>query len=467
MKKIIPAIALLGLGLITSGCSNYNSHTINIDKEIKTFASTVNQYTDLNDNTASPVFKKYKLSLCSIDNTTNSVLDANITQPADETYVNETETNIDTDNNIMLIDVDLPEDKGPISTYPNNTEESGLINENTVEQTDEDNTTNNSVEITKDISTLYSLTEDIDSYSEQYLTLKENINSAIKDTENLISKVKNGEITLNAEQRMMISNQSKQLKQLSQELSRSTTKLNLELVDLNELLRTNVDTNILTLKYLAVLDNLANGNEMLENGLSSLILINQIFNANVEKTISNGKLIYGFKKKNEPVEIKQYDIKDGIIEENLNNNNLDSQPKTLEANEETNKEKKLQTNIDTYGNNYRNIDSFFNTALLDNQFMYGGNGFGMNGFTGTYNPYVYNNMVNQNTENNQTNNPNDNQHNKLNNKDKKKFTKNIDTYKSNKNSTLSAKIKNLKDSFKINKQKIKKPSYKYEEEIKN
>ena len=76
-------------------------------------------------------------------------------------------------------------------------------------------------------------------------------------------------------------------------------------------------------------------------------------------------------------------------------------------------------------------------------------------------------MVNQNTENNQTNNPNNNQHNKLNNKDKKKFTKNIDTYKSNKNSTLSAKIKNLKDSFKINKQKIKKPSYKYEEEIKN
>ena len=91
MKKIIPAIALLGLGLITSGCSNDNSHTINIDKEIKTFASTVNQYTDLNDNTASPVFKKYKLSLCSIDNTTNSVLDANITQSADETYANETD----------------------------------------------------------------------------------------------------------------------------------------------------------------------------------------------------------------------------------------------------------------------------------------------------------------------------------------------------------------------------------------
>lgn len=463
MKKIIPVIALLGIGLIAGGCSNDNSHTINIDKEIKSFANTVNEYANLNEVNAKPIFNKYKLLLSTTDNTANGVLQNNTTQFEDKSNINNTDGDVNYDNEIMPIENDESHTGNII-----NSNEIDIIKEDETNQTTDTNTDNNTtteqiIDI-DNISTLYSLTEDINSYTEQYLTLKTNISSAIKETENLISKVKSGEIKLTAEQRMMISNQSKQLRQLSKDLSRSTSLLNLELVDLNELMRSNVDTDVLTLKYLAVLNNLTDGNNMLENGLSSLMLINHMFNANGEKTISNGKLIYGFKKKDEPAEIKEFEIKDGEIKETTIDNNNNEMPKTTEANEEKlTDNNKLQTNTDTYGNNYKNIDSFFNTALLDNQFMYGGNGFGMNGFNGTYNPYVYNNMTNQNNENTAQNN-NINNQNKTTNKDKKKFTKNIDTYKSNGKTTLSTKFKHFKDNLKRNKQKIKKPSFKYEEE---
>lgn len=139
------------------------------------------------------------------------------------------------------------------------------------------------------------------------------------------------------------------------------------------------------------------------------------------------------------------DNEDSINEtENKNGKNVD-----------TFSRKKWTSNIDTYGPEYRNIDTFFNTALLDdnmfdyngenymgnygmgymgNPYMFGGRVNGHNGSNGGYRNPNYNNQNNNENNTTESNSPNnhnikidtdtqDNQEQK-----KFKFGKNIDTY---------------------------------------
>ena len=107
-----------------------------------------------------------------------------------------------------------------------------------------------------------------------------------------------------------------------------------------------------------------------------------------------------------------------------------------------------RTNIDTYANNNlaNNIDTFFNTALFDNEFMYGKSGYGMNPYLPfqNYNRAYGNNSANtinsiDTNYNTKDMNNNQNRHHL--------FAKNIDTYKTD-GSTPKQKISNFKNRLK-------------------
>ncbi len=401
-----------------------------------------------------------------------------------------------------------------------NNENRNNLNMTTDTISDTADTSNETIDDVSDnekISTLYYLSDDISESCDEFCKLKENIVNAILETQNLITKIQSKEIELSAEQKIFISEQSEQLKNLSRRLSNITRELSLNLVDLSNIVNSNDNLDNLSLKYLIVLDNLVNGNDLLENGLQSLNMINNLFNMNSNTTSNNkGRILYGFRRNNEQPIIKDYIInEDGQLEENNNNNdennNMNSDEsisnndndnsntikdetvnnntnnninqlnskadtknnteinknvnKTTKNNIDSYKNKKFNSNIDTYGNNYKNIDTFYNTALLDNEFMYGRNG---NPYANNYmnnNPNImnYNNsmnnlMQNENYENNNNQNTtqgvnqNENTQNienndkKDNTKKTKKLTKNIDTYKDENTPSLKAKLNKFKQS---------------------
>ena len=356
------------------------------------------------------------------------------------------------------------------------------------------------------ISTLYSLSSDVDDCCEDFVTLKQNITNAILETQNLIDKVNKKEIELTNEQKMLITEQSSQLKDLGRQLARSTTELSISLSDLNNLMLNNGDLNTLSLKYLIVLDNLVNGNEMLENGLHSLNMINNLFNMDTTLPPNNrGRILYGFKHNNEEPIIKDYLIdNEGNIKENTNdseniepseesqeNNNL-TEETNVEVKKEKSKIKNIDTmqnnqkmNIDSYNNNNRhNVDSFFNTALLDNEFMYGNGygpmanggimyGYGNNGYNQPYNENATanNGQYNEGANTNRSVLNNNNTQNKEQNvgraKNKKfKISKNVDSYKDVNTPTLTTrfgKIKNAVSGFfnKFHKKDKANPIYRF------
>ncbi len=523
MNKFIPIIALLGAGLLTTGCaSDATQTTVNIDDNIKDFVTSVNAYTSLNETSGKTILDKYQIMIA--DEETDTSNKSNSEKERDEAnrpqtleIVDETRNIVEHDTNndvetttaathltkdIKDEDEKIEEQHNKESDKPNvnlkkgenlkistlqvaanKTKNIATINAATENDTDTTDTANNNSEDSDNeqteteelndyevdgISTLYYLTNDLEEYSEQYINLKTSLTEAITETESLLEKIKNNEISLTEEQSMMIATQSNQLKDLSKKLTRSTRELNLHLRDLNDIIQDG-DMDSLSLKYLLVLDNLANGNEMLENGLHSLQLINQLCNLNNRMPKLNGQMMFGFQRNNQAPEFRNFDIKEGQLIEKENDNateNETNQTNTLN-NEQTNR---LDRNIDTYRNTMHNIDTFFNTALLDNQFMYGNNGFnGYNSFYGTYNPYVYNNMntnqpatQNQNNELNAKNNTingvdsmqNTLNNEKLNNKPKRGFVKNIDTYRTENTPSLSARFKNLKSNILSKKFKV-------------
>ena len=232
-------------------------------------------------------------------------------------------------------------------------------------------------------------------------------------------------------------------------------------------------------EVLIVLDNLVNSNEMLQSGLTTLNLMNQmLYNPNNGES----RMILGYKQNDNPPVIKDYSINEnGEITENnsLKENNTDNSVI------DTYNNNGLNTNIDSYhSNNPKNIDSFFNTALLDNEFMYGngglyggfgGYGYGMNPYMNQYTQYERNQNNNttqggiNNNNTQDTNNQLDEDGEKLGNKERKKFNikKNIDTYRDENTPDLKTRFKNFKQSLtnafgKVDpKNDIKRPIYKY------
>ena len=181
---------------------------------------------------------------------------------------------------------------------------------------------------------------------------------------------------------------------------------------------------------------------------------------------NKGRILYGFQRNNHPPVIKDYIINEnGEVLENKSNENIETETNetitTASENEDNKKNtdsyknSKLQSNIDTYGNNgNKNIDTFFNTALLDNEFMYGngGYGYGYNNLGGY--PYLAQQNY-QYTQNNQQRTVSDDNNTSTQDtvkpaelKKEKKFRiqKNVDTYRDEKTPSLKTKFSNIKNS---------------------
>lgn len=457
MKKIIPIVALIGASsLVVLGAKNVENKKEAFINNINSFTDNLSEYTSLNEkNLTKTAFNKYNLAVIS-----EELQD-----------LEQIEDKISVANENDNVDVNAEENNQPQT-------EDNSINEEDNDNLPTEETVENSETIEK-MSTLYSLSNDIENSCDDFCELKEDITEAIIETQNLINKIQNNELELTQEQRMFITEQSSQLKNLGRRLSNITTELNFHLSDLNQLMTTsNDDIDSLNLKYLLVLDNLVNGNEMLQSGLSSLNLINQMFNMRSTLPPNNqGRVLYGFRHNNEDPIIKDYYInEDGELVENTQDNETDGEnqqettdSEILEAenknNVDTYQNRALKANIDTYNNTNvpRNIDSFFNTALLDNEFMYGNGGYGYAGINGMYspaNPYMQNYA---NYERNTTNNSGNYVYNTQNGdkptqeeaetkqekKEKKriKLKKNIDTYKDDNEPDIKTKLGNIKNSI--------------------
>jgi len=451
IKKIIPVIALIGTSALVVGISspkatiqseNYLNHINSFKNEVATYASL--NTSEITKN----ALNKYSLSIQNDD--IDNILTNNI-----ETLEEVDETNQENVANNDVVD---------LSINSSETEsEQSIENINLNEEIAIDNLINEDLE---EISTLYSLSNDIEDSCDDFCELKEDIAEAIVETQNLIKKVQEKELELSPEQRLFITEQAQQLKNLGRQLSSVTTELSFNLSDINQIMAANNgNLDNLSMKYLVVLDNLVNGNEMLQSGLSSLNLINQMFNMNTSNIPSNnqGRVLYGFQHNNNPPVVKDYYIdENGNMVENTETNENQETP-VVSSNEEektnidTYQNSQLKTNLDTYNNNNlpHNIDSFFNTALLDNNFMYGNgnNGYGVNGLYGMANPYnqgyYYNTNNTTNSDNQNINTQNNAQENKNSTKEKRKnrLKKNIDTYKDENEPDIKTKLGNIKSSI--------------------
>ena len=479
MKKILPIVAVIGCSALFVGCDHMmqakqNENLINI----KDFKETINQYNLNKPENVSKTVANYNLSIIDRDNDI-SLIDENLETNIEKIEINDEE--IDED---FLVEKN--ENDEVTEENENNLLEKDENANEEIDNEDEDKKSESIYENNKmmpEISTLYYLSNDIDEQCNEFCELKTKIMEAIAESENLSEKIKNNEVNLSREQRLFINEQSNQLKTLSRQLSTATNELSFNLSDLNAIMKeNNQDLDTLSLKYLIVLDNLINGNEMLQNGLSSLNLINNMMHLNARNLPNNGKILYGYQQNNNPPIVKEYyvnengDLVGKEIEnqnnnsENVNNDNL----MTLEENEkkvniDTYKDTNLVSNIDTYGNTRQNIDTFFNTALLDNDFMFGGNNLANNGmygnnlgYGGMYggypNIYQYAGYEQQNKLNNSTNGVNNNlntpnveqqNNNQEPKKTKKKFKlkSNIDTYKDANTPDIKTKINNFKSSI--------------------
>jgi len=432
-KNIIPIIALLGTGAALVGCAP----KLNVKKEafinnLNSFKEDLYEYTSVNEKSLNKTaFNKYNLSLESEN------LD-NLHDFQDNLQTNINEINNTDENDDVEIEIS--------SSNSENKEENQKFDEN------------------QKFSTLYSLSSDIEDSCDEFCELKEDITQAIIETQNLIDKLQQKELKLTKEQRMFITEQSMQLKNLGRQLANITTELSFNLSDINQLMLENSDdVDNLNLKYLVVLDNLVNGNEMLQSSLSSLNLINQMFNTTTILPPNNqGRILYGFKHNNNPPVIKDYYIdENGNMVETPQNTESDNQPQNEQTTdkEQTNiidtyQNNALKTNIDTYQNNNmpRNIDTFFNTALLDNEFMYGyGGGYG--GMYGPMNPYMQHNAYNNtnysvhNVENTQHNEQKQNITSTKKERKKIQLKKNIDTYKDENEPDIRTKLGNIKNTI--------------------
>lgn len=484
MKKLIPILTLIGSSALFVGCdAMMNTNAKDYNANIKDFKESVAKYNQTKPENIIKTVGNYNLNIIDRDNDI-SLLEDNIEKNTNETNNEINTLNIDEN----LDDIMLPNDAGNI----NNNDTSYDLNKTDLNKSEIENNLSqentNLQENNTQISTLYSLSNDIEESCNEFCELKTKILDAIAESENLSQKLKNNELTLTREQRLFVNEQSSQLKNLSRQLSNATNELSFNLSDLNAIMKeNNQDLDSLSLKYLIVLDNLINGNEMLQNGLSSLNLINNMMQINSRDLPSNNhsKILYGFQENDNEPTIKEYTINEqGELEgktleqnetelENVPNNEKTSTKKT---NIDTYKNTKFASNIDTYGNNRRNIDTFFNTALFDNDFMYGNNN-AYGGMYGNPNLYQYQGYEKYNELNNQTNNnfnnSLENEKQKTNQQKKKKFKlkSNIDTYRDENTPDIKTKIKNFKSSInnffnraKIGpKNKIQNPIYKLED----
>lgn len=367
--------------------------------------------------------------------------------------------------------------------------------------------------------TISYLTSTLEEISSEYEHLKYTLIKAIKETMDYLDNAK-GNDNLSNEQKIYIKEHTNSIKFLAETLEDLSEDV-LCCIDGIECDDCEDDERI-TAKYLMAIGNLEDRINALQNSLNSLQMINGISNPyfNTPYNYPPNTIIYGLRygKRPHPEMDNDLNIRDNeqTSENNQQTNsevpntsqdNVQSPDNTqinenagdldnttdVEANddaEETSEDYKtfnLKSNIDTYAPTRRNIDTFFNTALLDqDEYGYGnmyGYGYGMpyggmmyNGYGNPYGNMAYgeynSNMINRKVlEDNQNNYiPNNTQasveqpeetprdiHKA---KDKIKRASNIDTYtgttiRSNINSMGESKIsKFIKDKFNTIKGKV-------------
>lgn len=471
MKKIIP-IALLTIGGILTGCTNLPQKTdYNLQRNVQAFKEDINDYCETAKINEISKLNKYTVAIKD-DLEQNTLTDLSNGQSTIETqYENEL--------NLLENQEMLEHNTSNQQEDNNETEELDADNLKNEEDYEQNSNTSNGK---SQISTLYSLSNDINNSCDEFCVLKQNIQNAINETQCLIDKVQSKELELTREQRMFLTEQTSQLKKLGSELKNITTELNFNLSDIATIMNSNnQDIDNISLKYMIVLDNLINGNEMLQNGLNSLYLINSMMNVRTPIAPNNyGRILYGYQTNNNPPIIKDY-----YIDENneLKENTQTSEEENAQTEENVKTTAGLNPNIDTYGNANPNIDTFFNTAWLDNGFMNGGNpnmyaggygynnGFygGNNGVYGGNNNYIgsernttYSRELENNTPNVDTMEKRD-----LQKSTKKKFKlkKNLDTYKDENTPTIKERFSKIKINVQNFFQKFSRPNDKTENPV--
>ncbi len=402
--------------------------------------------------------------------------------------------NIDMTDNENIDNSDTVEDVVTFSTTDENGESTQLSNE----------------------ETLTYLDSALQQTNAEYEQLKQCLMNAIKDTMDNLDQYKNNETELTNEQKLYIKEHSNSIKFLAETLE----DLNEELIcvidgcencDDNEQFETSVSL------YLNAINSLEERINVLQSSLSSLQLINNIgnpylyprfiqkpnyvnFNDNIVDNKDNGSNNTDNTDNNlteDPSNTEQDNTKTDIDQDssaNISNQENIESDGSVEVEQSTNTVDEddkpttfgLKSNIDTYAPTKRNIDTFFNTALYDDNYMYGNNympygyggGYGMpygNGYMAS--PYangLNSNLVNRNVVENTSKQDNfcencgtasvENNASEDSKKAKKfrvKKAKNIDTYadvtvKSNINTMGESKISNFfKEKFNNLRNKIK------------
>lgn len=442
MKKLL-SLAILSSGafLITNPTINTNSHIApNLKSDLQSLSTTIKTLEKQPDTIK--VLSRYVVSVN--DEYTQDI----DTSTIDDEYSNEP---ITTDN-------EQNKTANPTSISDHENEKNDSHDYTLEEDIDDDSSDTTS---TDENYSIYSLSEDINQSCDEFCELKEEILEAIIDTEKLLEKVNSNELSLSPTEKTYLKEQVSQLNVLGKELVNVTNSLSFELSSLGEMIRNGENEDMTALKYLIILENLNNGNSTLRNGLSTLNMINRM-------NFVPSRMIYGYKMNDQDPIIKDYTINEnGDLNENITND----EDKSTDTYNNTN----LVSNIDTYGNYYRNIDSFFNTALLDNEFMYGtgfGAGYGMYPFISNYTQYEKGNQTTNNINHNNINTTNNtettissNKEDKANKKKRNVLQKNIDTFKNENTPDLKTRFNNIKTSINGFFSKFKKPNQNIENPI--
>lgn len=363
--------------------------------------------------------------------------------------------------------------------------------------------------------TLTYLNSTLEQVNSEYEHLRETLTKAIKETMDYLDKAKEND-SLTNEQKIYIKEHANSIKFLAETLENLSEDV---LCCVDGIECDDCDTEEMTAEYLKIINGLEERINVLQNSLNSLQLINGIANPyfNRPHNCSPNTIIYGLKYGKRPSikadsdldinqdnvvnEVNEQDNEDTAVESNQSGqdgNEMDEQDSIEENAEDNYKTFNLKSNIDTYAPTKRNIDTFFNTALLDDEYGYGnmyGYGYGMpygnmmyNGYGNPYGNMAYgeynSNLVNRKVlEDNQTQIPQTSANvekpeetpmadtNKA--RDKFKRVSNIDTYsgttiKSNINSMGESKISRfIKDKFNSMKNKVRNKRQQTEDKMKD
>ena len=310
----------------------------------------------------------------------------------------------------------------------------GNTNDNVTFSTSDDD--GNETELNKQ-ETINYLNQTFEQANSEYEQLKATLTTAIKDTMDYLESYKNGETTLTNEQKIYIKEHTNSIKFLAETLEDLSEDV-ICAIDCKDCDEDSFEET--TSQYLTAINDLEHRIQTLHNTISSLQFINNISNPYfVAGSRFAPNHIYGFdyssqndnntetqnnnvhNQTNQPIDNNLNIDEDGAVEveddqntidekdennsdmvaDNQNSTDTETDNTNTDNNSDNNEELAnnnqapttfgLKSNIDTYAPTKRNIDTFFNTALQNNEYMYGGGyGYGMPyGYGGYGMPYGY------------------------------------------------------------------------------